>query len=72
MLESRLTEFRNKNWLNEVRINGKWMVYGLCAEDFNTRLIKGEYLGISKEIRIDGTKQNPFKIEYHFWMKAEE
>jgi len=47
------------------------MVYGICSEDFNTKLIKGEYLGMSKEIRIDGAVQKPFEVDYHFWEKEE-
>ncbi len=70
MFESPLSEFRNKKWHTEVKINGKWITYGICSEDINTKLIKGEYLGTSKEIRIDGEEQKPFAAEYHFWEKA--
>ncbi len=72
MFERPLSEFRDKQWHTEVKINGKWIVYGIWSEDFNSKLIKGEYLGTSKEIRIDGAVQNPLEVEYHFWKKVEE
>ena len=70
MFESPLSEFRNKKWHTEVKINGKWITYGICSEDINTKLIKGEYLGISKMIRIDGEILKPREVGLHFWKKA--
>jgi len=68
---SQLSEFRDKKWHTEVKINGNWINYGICSQDFNTKLIKGDYLGVSKKIRIDGTTLRPWETEYHFWKSAE-
>jgi hypothetical protein len=70
MEESPLSELRDKQWNTEVKINGKWVVYDICSEDFNTKLIKGKYLGVSKEIRIDGEILKPREVGLHFWEKA--
>jgi hypothetical protein len=67
MEQSPLSEFRDKKWHNEVKINGKWITYGICSENFNTKLIKGEYIGTSKEIRIDGKIQKIREVKFHFW-----
>jgi len=70
MYEHPLSERMSKEWLTEVKIDGKWMVYGICSEGPNTRLIKGEYLGMSNEIRIDGRAQKPRPSQLHFWKNA--
>jgi len=71
MEEHSLSEFRDKKYLTEVKIKNRWIEYGICAKNPNTMLIKGEYIGTSKEIRIDGDVQKPFAVEYNFWEKAE-
>jgi len=72
MNEHPLSDHKPKMSLSEVKINGKWITYGLMSQNFNTPYPKGEYLGTSKEIRIDGCLLKPRDVEYHFWMKAEK
>jgi hypothetical protein len=71
MFESPLSEYRQKESLSEVRVKGAWKKYGLMSKNFNTPYQRGEYLGTSKEIKIDGSKQKPLKVEYHFWSESE-
>lgn len=58
MHEHPLSDTKPKKSLSEVKIHGDWKTYGLMSKNFNTPYPKGEYIGTSKEIRIDG-------IDYH-------
>jgi hypothetical protein len=71
MFESPLSENMPKKSVSEVKINGEWKIYALMSKNYNTLYQQGRYLGMSKEIKIDGSKQKPLKVEYHFWSKSE-
>jgi len=71
MFESPLSEHLPKKSFSEVKISGEWKSYGLMSQNFNTPYQEGDYLGISKEIRINGIVHKPREVEYHFWKKAE-
>ena len=71
MQEHPLSDHMPKTSLSEVKINGEWKIYGLMSKNFNTPYQRGKYLGISKEIKIDGSEQKSLKVEYHFWSKSE-
>ncbi len=68
--EHSLSEFRDKEYLTEVKIKNRWIEYRFCSENPTSNVIKGDYIGTSKEIRIDSEVQKPFEVEYHFWLKA--
>jgi len=67
MEEHPLSDHMPKKPLTEIKINGEWKIYGQMSQDFNTSYPHGKYFGASKEIRINGAKQKPLEIEYHFW-----
>ena len=71
MEERPQSEHSPKKSISEVKIKGEWKIYGLMSKSFNTPYQQGRYLGMSKEIKIDGSKQKPLKVEYHFWSKSE-
>jgi len=72
MNEHPLSDYKPKKSLSEVKIKGEWIPYGLMSKNFYTPYPKGEYLGTSKEIRIDGILLKPRDVEYHFWEKAND
>jgi hypothetical protein len=71
VFESPLSEHPPKKSISEVKINGKWKSYGLMSQNLNAPYQRGDYLGTSNEIRIDGFAQKALEVEYHFWSKSE-
>ena len=73
MEEHPLSDHMPKESVSEVKINnGDWNVYGLMSKSFHAPFQHGRYLGLSRDIRIDGVAQKALEVEYHFWEKADD